>query len=785
MSWRQKISFWLLLLLLTVLLQTCKKEEFNRRYVNLVEFFPYLTRVFEEDRLTFSDKDIERSGYTLKGFKKYRDQLPRTWAMEKESTIVAYFGHREDKTAVLRCRPFNPPGQPHQEADIFINHRFLKKLALKEKDRYRFNIPANMLQYGSNHITFKWKYLRAPVDFGINEDKRKYAVGFSNLEFLSSSKKYIKHKKVTAIRLHKPARKTNVSGIDIPQAGLVEYYVRLPGNGHLKFRLSTLQGHLKNSTLHVAVYDRTGGQTILPFKNQHFNAAKEHIVDLKPFANRVVKVVFANSPRNHPNFVVSLINPTIFTPAGQELPALLARDNSGTGVKETRPGGVKEKKTKKPNVFIYLIDTLRADHLSCYGYSRETSPNIDQFAKSGVLFKNCFASASWTKPCVGSILTGLYPDKHKAEDKEDKLSGEVQTLSEVLKSSGYTTIYITPNLNASGDVNFDQGNDYYKFSNRSNNIENFYHSSEIVNSEFAEILERVPNYREKPLFAYLHTVDPHDPYTPEEPFLKFKKPGVQGERLGFPDEIRMKKKAGGLSGDDIDYIKGLYDCEILHNDHYFGKFLDFLKVKGLYENSIIILVSDHGEQFDEHGGLFHGGSIYNQEVHVPLIVKFPHGERAGLQTEVIVSQVDIFPTILGVLGLAPSADVDGVSLLDLVKVGRTRRSVFIKQKRNGSRKNNFAGIINGGNWHKHIITYKDKTFIDASDFELYDLGRDFAERDDMLDERDIFRVGFVKFFADYFLTKAGASRFKEEKKLDYKKIDPEKIKQLKALGYLN
>lgn len=783
----KKITPVLVLLLfhLISLLQTCRKSEYQYKvkYVDLVQFFPYFTKVFEEHTLKFVKRDLDRSKYILKGFKTYWDQLPRTWAVEKESTIITYFSHLEDKTVVLRCRPFNPPGQPLQEGDVFINGSYLKKIIFEKTGHYEFQLPVNLLHYGSNHITFKWKYSRSPRDFGMNNDKRKYAVGFSYLKFKSQSKKNKKRKTLSTIQLNQTSK---VPGMQIPQGGIVEYFLDLPGESQLRFRLDSKEKHLQDSVLHLAVYSEAGKKIIRHFKNHQFSSSKEHQLNLSPLANQTVKIVFTNSIRNHPNFTVSLLNPAVYSPSGE---GLLARSDTEKGGPGTKKNKEQTDTKRNPHVFIYLIDTLRADHMSCYGYWRKTTPYIDGFANDSVLFKNCFATASWTKPAVGSILTGLYPNRHRGEDNEDKLSIEVETIAEVLKSHGYTTIYITPNVNSSKLLNFDQGVDFYKFSKGGMHIDKFYYSSEYLNSEFFEIIENNPELVNEPLFAFLHTIDPHDPYTPKEPFLKFKKKDKERENLGLPDNIRMKKAAKqGLSREDIDYIKSLYDCEILHNDYYFGKLINFLKEKNLYENSIIILVADHGEQFDEHSGFFHGGSIYNEEIHVPLIIKFPHGEFSRKKTNMLVSQVDIFPTVLDYLGIETSSDVDGISLFNILANNRFQRSLFVRERlnRDENHKNNFLGIINTSDKIKHIITYSDGFFIKALNVESYNLVGDFSEKRDILVEKPgDFCFKSIKFLADYFLKKMESLGTKKEEKVNLETLPPDKIKQLRALGYIN
>jgi arylsulfatase A-like enzyme len=778
---------WFLFLLAALIgvLPNCQKRRYQYIYVNLADFFPYLTRGVEVSTMKFVGKDLDESRYRLSGFKTYSDQLPRNWAVEKESTITAFFTEPEDKEITLRCRPFNPPGQPLQEGEIFFNGTLIKKLVVAGKGRYRFDIPAGLMVYGSNRLTFKWKFSRSHAAFNINNDKRKYAVGFSYLTWRSPGGKKIKTKTHRPIQIR---RQGALPALHIPQGALVEYFVDLPADAQVRFKLASDQGYLEDQVFHLAIYGQTGEKLTRHFKSGSLQTGKEYLVELDRFARQTVKIVFANSIRNHPNFLVKVINPAVYTISRQDLPVpsrwvTAAGEQKQDTPRDITPGPLK----RSPNVFIYLVDTLRADHMSCYGYSRKTTPRIDAFAGNALLFKNCFASASWTKPAVGSILTGLYPNKHRAEDQNDKMSADVQTLAEVLKTHGYQTVYITPNVNAAREVNFDQGIDYYLFSRCGANLKTYYRSSEYLNSEFFEILGNNPQLLDKPLFAYLHTIDPHDPYTPEEPFLTFKKNDRERENLGIPDYIRQRKASVGLSREDLDYIKALYDCEILHNDYYFGEFLEGLKARNLYENSIIIFVADHGEQFDEHDVMFHGHSIYNEEIHVPLIIKFPGREFSGQAADFMVSQVDIFPTLLDYLGIGMAGDVDGISIFNLLAGKSAGRTLFVKEELNRDErdKSNFLGLIDTAGKTKQILTYKNESFLQTSKVEAYHLDGDFAEQRDQFPPGDVFLFHSVKFLADYFLQQAETFFYREADKLDLRKLDPEKVKQLKALGYIN
>jgi arylsulfatase A-like enzyme len=312
---------------------------------------------------------------------------------------------------------------------------------------------------------------------------------------------------------------------------------------------------------------------------------------------------------------------------------------------------------------------------------------------------------------------------------------------------------------------------------------NRYFSSEALNHEFSSLVENNPDLMKKPLFAYIHTVDPHDPYTPRVPFLKFKRQDLEKRRkdLGYLEELYKTRDHDGLSEEDMEYVVSLYDCEILHNDYHFGQFISFLKKNGLYENSIIVFTADHGEQFLEHGGLAHGSSIYNEEIHIPLIVRFPNGEFAGLQTDLPVSEVDIFPTILDHLGMTIPPETDGIAIHKLLKKNNIKRTIFIKEYLDGK---NMVGFIKSSDQIKHVVSYKGADYTDFGRYEIYDMKNDFSEKNNLFDSKDLFLHRSIKFQSDLILTQMEAKAFKKEKAVDYDKLNPKTIEILKALGYI-
>ncbi len=765
---KNKIQLFLFFLLFSFLISCSKSESV---YINLVNMFPYLEKEYETTAIDFGIDDQSDEKYLVKGWGVPRSNNKKTfrWAVGTESTINVYLTSVTDKVAEMECLPFSPkdyssPGgnvsKPYQIGNIYINDRYLDKINFVERRNYSLHIPSSILSYGSNSITFRWKY-------ECREDLKEPGVRFCSLRFMDETQGF---------KINKSDNRISVSNdkvpmVMVPPGGMLEYYVDLPEKSFLNFGLFTNGKFYKDSKVHIAIYGDNEKRIIHEYISKDLNNRKEFKINLSSFAEETVKLVFSNSIENNPKFVISWINPIIYSTFRKKLPSFLEPEERKT-LKKT--AGEEEKEPGKNNVFIYLVDTLRADHLSCYGYKRKTTPFIDEFSKDGILFRNCFANASWTSPAVGSILTGLYPNKHRAENRKDKLSEKVAMLSEILQSNDYYNIHIATNPHITKEFNFIQSVDFY----RANPIRN--NSSEYVNSVFFRLIEKNPDLVKRPIFAYLHTMDPHYPYAPSDPFLKFKKKDKEREKLSLK-KIILKKTQNKLTEEDIDFLVSLYDCEILQNDYHFGKFIDFLKEKKLYENSIIVFIADHGEQFDEHGGLKHGHSIYNEEIHVPLIIKFPNSELSGLRSKLFVSQVDILPTILDYLSVENSSETDGISLLSLLENPEFERTLFIKENLD---EYNFVGFINSADKMKNIVRYKDKNYSHVINHEVYNMKEDFHELDDLYKEKSLFLTKSTKFKIDSILEKMERSALEREEEVDYKKLDPETIRALKALGYI-
>ena len=310
-------------------------------------------------------------------------------------------------------------------------------------------------------------------------------------------------------------------------------------------------------------------------------------------------------------------------------------------------------------VIIVDVDTLRADHLSAYGYDRPTSPNIDAFARQAVQFDWAFSQAPYTLPSQTSILTSLYPSTHLVLHDGDRLSPEVVTLAERFREGGFVTGAFIDGGYMKSQFGLDQGFDtYFDINGGGLGV------GEIPISKW------LAEHSEQKFFLLIHTYDVHTPYAPKEPYRERFGRDLAAPTPGFEptsealEAIRLSQYTTeplSLAARDLDYARALYDGEVALVDDWFGRFLRQLDDLGLAGSSVVALVSDHGEEFQEHGSVLHE-KLYRTVTHVPLLVRAPEA-RNGRRIEQTVETIDLAPTLLEVAGLAVPAAMEGRSLV--------------------------------------------------------------------------------------------------------------------------
>ncbi len=322
----------------------------------------------------------------------------------------------------------------------------------------------------------------------------------------------------------------------------------------------------------------------------------------------------------------------------------------------------------RPNVVLYLVDTLRQSHLGPYGYERDTTPRLNAFAKDAVRFNRAFAPSSWTKSSTASILTGMHPLNHGATSRTSRVSENAKLLPQYLEQLGYSRQAVVTNPFVVGHWGFDRGYDQFlDLGEKAPGPQGWQHvTADRVQLRAFDMLDKRP--ADKPFFLYLHTIDVHGPNNPQPPYDTLftdnpKPPGQAG---------RLTPEKPGRAQEVID----LYDAEIRSMDDHLGNFLDGLKERGLYDNTIIWFVSDHGEEFLDHGRGGHGTDLFNETVIVPLMLKLPASEHAGRVVDTPVSVLDLVATQLQLLGETPPPEVEGVNLLDVIDGDDAPRPFF-------------------------------------------------------------------------------------------------------------
>jgi arylsulfatase A-like enzyme len=440
------------------------------------------------------------------------------------------------------------------------------------------------------------------------------------------------------------------------------------------------------------------------------------------------------------------------------------------GVRASQARGTRQDETEpssRMNVVLVLIDTLRADHLGCYGYERIETPVMDRLANEGMAFTRAFSTASWTRPSTASLLTSLYPTEHGAISgrPEDMLPESRLTLAEVLQAEGYSTVGILGNDTIRSSLGFGQGfdtcvdtSDIPRRNAQLNNLillralqytpfrwkfpcdNGIFPRAAEINSALQEILDVGA---QQPFFLYLHYVDPHSPYGSPPPFHRMYDPDYQGTTVAMPEKPLwlLREDASHppythvpltLTKRDLTHLVALYDEDITYMDHHLGQMLKALEGQGLLDNALVIITSDHGEEFLEHGGIEHGETLFDDQVHVPLIFWSRQELPQLVDTNGLVSLVDVMPTILEVLGIAVPEGLSGQSLVSGDQAGSPDEPVheFIFAEENCPIDRRFVDIMLRTETEKLMLSKVSPFLLDGDweEIHYYDLVNDPGEQ---------------------------------------------------------
>jgi len=430
----------------------------------------------------------------------------------------------------------------------------------------------------------------------------------------------------------------------------------------------------------------------------------------------------------------------------------------------------------RPNIIIYLVDTLRKDHLGVYGYSRPVSPALDAFSQHAVIFDRAFTQSPWTRASVASIMTGQEPQVHGVNGRDDKVPDRALMLAEVLEKGGYETAAFITNGNVKQIFGFGQGFETFTQCRGQD------YRSDRLNAKIFEYLDQRDDSR--PLFIYAHAMDPHAPYVPPDRIRNKMARDVRKEAMDFCSSMdglhmlnrkrkRLLKRGKTLDPELTREVLELYDGEILSNDEGFGAFVKALKAHHLFENSIIVFVADHGEAFWDHGIWSHGNSLDAELTDCPLVIKGV-GEQQGRRSLQLTQHIDLFSTALDYAGIPIPKGVQGHSLRHILDGGAPSEvaPVFAVLDLDDL----LAYSLQTSDWKLIVPKAVPKTYAPGTKIRLYHHSQDPGELHDLAEAEPEIR-GYLM---------AGIRRHLAMKGLGSEKtaMDQNTIDELKAIGYL-
>ncbi len=444
----------------------------------------------------------------------------------------------------------------------------------------------------------------------------------------------------------------------------IRYRVGIPERATLRFGVGVLAG---SDPLTFRIRAGEGGEVLFTKEVNDPGRWKEAAVDLTGYGGESLDLVFETEGRQ--GAVGFWATPVLSTAS----------------------------RRSKPNIVLYLVDTLRADHTSLYGYTRETTPNLKRLGSEGIVFEDCQSQSTWTKPSVASLLTSLHTLAHGMQAFIDTIPPGAVTLAQSIRKHGYVTASILANPFSGRNSGLDRGVDHL-FEHPALNP---FRRPEERASDSAALnrvaLPWIEAHREEPFFLYLHSTDPHYPYQPpaaEE--ARFANPaetaafdhdydilsGAVGTYAGGAVFNRATARAKGVDPDRwVRRALDRYDAEIAFNDKNIGRLIDKLRELGILDNTLVVIVSDHGEEFLEHGWTTHGHSLYNELTHVVCLLWNRKLIPTPRRVTEPVQLIDVMPTLLDLLGIRPEGIQEGQSLLPLIRGEKFERNGAVMASR--------------------------------------------------------------------------------------------------------
>jgi len=686
----------------------------------------------------------------------------------------------------LDLQPLNAPKQlPKQVLRILFNgHEIGRPTLAWAGETVEVDVPETVQQLGLNRLRIEPLYWTSGAAAGVSKDDRPIGITLTGLRLVGGADGDAP--KRDGVRVEE--------GAVLQEPGAIfAWYVPAPDGARLRAKLAW-QGVAPTSG-HVRVMLETSdgaGRVVAeqPLAELAASGGIELDVDLgahrgsslAPDSARFVGLHAAVSPG-----------------AGEGVVRWEAARVVGTRRERTLDAGALRDRF---DVLVLLFDTLRADHLEPYGNDVVKTPHLQALADSGFTFAEAGANATWTRPSAASLWTGLHPSAHRVKGGKARLPEGVPYLPAILGDAGWLTVGVSNNANFSASFGFARGfaalHEFY--GDRADVVDAAMSADAQAEQMWSRFLSPAfAAQQEKPVFAVVHEIDPHSPYEAPEPFSSLYDFGYEGNIDGWnTGDLRqgmrvidvVNDQGGWLGEADRRAMRAAYMAEVSFVDAYVGALLERLDAAGRRERTLVVMVSDHGEQFFEHGGWGHGRSVYQEEIEVPLILSLPGVIPAGRRSNMPVELVDLAPTILDLVGVDTPDVLQGRSLLPEMLAGpapdeapasqfATSNVVFVGA-RGRMRTTHTQDSIRLGRWKLHRRTKRLRR-VPIDEWELYDLERDPEEVLDLWPTHPV--VGHA-------LKQALEAKIERDRLLEFDaatagEIAPDVLENLRGLGYID
>jgi arylsulfatase A-like enzyme len=578
---------------------------------------------------------------------------------------------------------------PNQKLSVFANEKPVTTIDVtKDRAAYDFTLPAAALALGENRVRLTFRNAAAVAG------GKRSAAAIESIEI--GPAKTATAASAVLRALASPAQfelgGSKKVALSIPEASRLSYYLQVPAKAKLALAYGSAQPGV-TAQIRVA---RDGAAPAVLFDGASSARFTEGAWDLSAFAGQVVRIDLISRGGG-----IAWAEPRLLVPGSIPPPT---------------PKHVFE------HIYVWMCDTLRADKVHVYNPKTNVmTPNYDAFAADATRFAWAQVPGTWSLPSQASMLTGVYPSVHKATEHESKINAQLPIAQEIFKKAGFRTGLFSSNGYVSSKWGFGRGFD----ENRNFVRENLPNGADNL---WATAKKWIMPGKAKPQFVYLAVIEPHVIYNPKKEFLKKYwdkpytgpiKPVLTGIQLG-------KIKQGTLKVNDTDkaYLEALHNAEITQSDTAFGVFLADLKSAGLYDTSVVIVISDHGDEFWDHGDVGHAQGPHQELVHVPFMIHAPGLLPAGRVIETEVEAMDLAPTVLDLAGIPVPESMQGQSVL-ATALDEVAHSPSTSMTQNGSMA---RGIKSG----RYRMIHSG-----AGRIELYDEIEDPREHTELVGKRPI------------------------------------------------